>query len=47
MSPDDLSIPLDAQPFDLLPEDWDEIADGEIDIAGIRLEALADSMERM
>jgi hypothetical protein len=41
MTPDD--PPAD----DLLPEDWDEIADGEIDIAGIRLEALADSVERI
>jgi hypothetical protein len=41
MTPDD--PPAD----DLLPDDWDEVKVGEIEIAGIRLEALADSVERM
>ena len=34
---DDLSdIRLDRDPDDLLPEDWDEVADSEIELAGFR-----------
>ena len=43
MTPDDL-------PFDqvsLLPEDWDEIEDGEVEIPGIKLADLDDSSERV
>lgn len=41
MIPDDL-------PFDqisLLPEDWDDVEDGEVDLAGIRLGDLDDNAE--
>jgi hypothetical protein len=34
---DDLTdIHLDRDPDDLLPEDWDEVADSEIELAGFR-----------
>lgn len=44
MSPED---PINFDSVHILPEDWDELVDGEIDIAGMRLEALADSVERI
>jgi hypothetical protein len=43
MNPDDL-------PFDqvsLLPEDWDELEDGEIDLGAVKLADLDDSAERV
>jgi hypothetical protein len=42
LSLDDLTdVRLDRDPDDLLPEDWDDVADGEI--ADIRRRALSDA----
>ncbi|WP_173009417.1 hypothetical protein [Methylobacterium sp. P1-11] len=44
MNPDDLSdVRLDRDPDDLLPEDWDEVADGEI--ADLTRRVIAESPE--
>ncbi|WP_281035474.1 hypothetical protein [Methylobacterium brachiatum] len=43
-------IPDEPCHFDqitLLPEDWDEIEDGDLDLAGIKLADLDDSAERV
>lgn len=44
MTPDDF---IHADSVHIIPEDWDEIADGEIDLAGIKLADLDDSAERV
>lgn len=44
---DDLSdIRLDRDPDDLLPEDWDEDTDGEIELPGIRRRVMTETAER-
>ena len=42
--------PEEPFPFDqigLLPDDWDELEDGELDLSGMRLSELDDSAERV
>jgi len=47
LNEDDLSdVRLDRDPDDLLPEDWDEVADGEIELPGIRRRVMAETAER-
>lgn len=44
MTPEDF---IHADSVHIIPEDWDEIADGGIDLAGITLADLDDSAERV
>lgn len=44
MTPDDF---IHADSVHIIPDDWDEIADGEIDLAEIKLADLDDSAERV
>lgn len=44
MTPDDF---IHADSVHIIPEDWDEIADGEIGLDGIKLADMDDSAERV
>lgn len=44
MTPED---PIHFDSVHIIPEDWDEIADGEIDLDGIKLADRDDSAERV
>ncbi|MET3481564.1 hypothetical protein [Methylobacterium sp. 1973] len=46
MNEDDLcDVRLDRDPDDLLPDDWDEVVDGEIELPGIRRRVMAEAAE--